>query len=370
MKKKILFFHFDLQGGGAERVLVNIANNLSPEEYDITVQTVFGYGANKKYLAPHVRQKSLFACRSFRGMRQIFRLIPPKLLHKLLIHEMYDIEIAFLELIPTRIVGGCRTKGTRIYAWLHNTVSNGHSLACASWSLNELYDTYASFDKIAFVSEGVKEAFYKYYPVSTPGEVVHNVLETDFIVNRAKEDIDIALDESCLNLCSVGRICGQKGYDRLFRCLKRASEVSERKWHLYLIGAGVEKEPLIRQATDLGIVDKISFLGYQDNPYKYVAKMDLFVCSSLYEGYSTAVTESIVVGTPVLTTDCSGMSEIFGNTKAGFIVDNNEDALTDGLIEVFDNLQLLQQMKLDAVVRSNFYSKSACLKQFENFIKG
>ena len=65
--------------------------------------------------------------------------------------------------------------------------------------------------------------------------------------------------------------------------------------------------------------DYVHLLGYDRNPYKYVSKMDLFVCSSYEEGYSTAVTESIVVGTPIITTNCAGMDEIIGNSEAGIM---------------------------------------------------
>jgi len=368
-KTKILFFHFDLQPGGAERVLVNLVNNLDPEKYDITVQTIFGKGALHDAIAPNIKLKSLFNCNSFGGTRHFFKLFSPKTLHKLLIREKYDIEIAFLEQIPTRIIGGCQEKDTKKFTWLHNTANPDRKLAIAARSWAEFLETYMSFDKIAFVSEGARDTFYKYYPVSTPGEIVHNVVEADIIKRKSYEPIeDLTIEDDCLNLCSVGRICGQKGYDRLFRCLGRVTKRTSKKWHLYLIGEGAERDALIAQAIEEGIHDNVTFVGFRGNPYKYVSKMDLFVCSSYFEGYSTAVTESIIVGTPVLTTDCSGMREIIGNTNSGLIVENNEDALTAGLIHIFTDNQVLNNMKISAEERSSFYSKESCIKQFEKFI--
>lgn len=368
-KTKILFFHFDLQPGGAERVLVNLVNNLNPDKYDITVKTIFGGGELKSSFAKHVKLESLFKCKSFRGIRLILKLFSPKMLHLLLVTDYYDIEIAFLEQIPTRIIGGCHRNNTRKYTWLHNTANPDRKLATAARSWNEFLRTYASFDKIAFVSEGAKSSFYRNYPVNTPGSVVHNVVESDIIKQKSQELLDdIILEQDCLNLCSVGRICGQKGYDRLLRCLEQIKKVSKRKWHLYLIGEGAEKESLIKQASQADIIDHISFLGFKANPYKYVSKMDLFVCSSYFEGYSTAVTESIIVGTPVLTTDCAGMSEILGDTNAGIIVENNEPALANALSDIIFNKVNLHEMKAAAKQRSFFYSKEYCLKQFEDFI--
>lgn len=64
------------------------------------------------------------------------------------------------------------------------------------------------------------------------------------------------------------------------------------------------------------LTDTFTFLGYRDNPYKYVKKADLYVCSSRREGFSTAVTEALIVGTPVVSTNCSGAYELLGKTMS------------------------------------------------------
>ena len=60
MKKKILFFHFDLQGGGAEKVLITLLNHLDFDKYDITLQVIFGVGPNIKHIPKQVHFKSVF----------------------------------------------------------------------------------------------------------------------------------------------------------------------------------------------------------------------------------------------------------------------------------------------------------------------
>ena len=96
--------------------------------------------------------------------------------------------------------------------------------------------------------------------------------------------------------------------------------------------------------------------------------MDFFVCSSLQEGYSTAVTESIVVQTPVLTTDCSGMREIFGDTDAGIIVQNSENGLFNGLRKILKDKNLRDRSKQAAILRSGYFSTKNLIAEFESFI--
>ena len=77
--------------------------------------------------------------------------------------------------------------------------------------------------------------------------------------------------------------------------------------------------------------------GYRENPYSIVKQADLFVCSSIFEGYSTAVTEAVALGIPVLTTRCAGMDEILAGGTYGVIVDNSEEALLEELHRFLDD---------------------------------
>lgn len=98
----------------------------------------------------------------------------------------------------------------------------------------------------------------------------------------------------------------------------------------------------------------VTLVGYKTNPYKYVKSCDLFVCSSYSEGFSTAVTESLIVGTLVVTTLCSGMEELLGyNNEYGIITDNNDDALYGGIKSLVEDLDLLKKYREKATERGN-----------------
>lgn len=86
-------------------------------------------------------------------------------------------------------------------------------------------------------------------------------------------------------------------------------------------------------------------LGFDNNPYKWIAKMDLFVCSSEREGYSTATSEAVALGIPVLTTKVSGMDEILKNGKFGLIVENNDNDVYHGLKTLVSNPRLISKYK-------------------------
>ena len=111
MKKKILFLIPTLGHGGAEKVLVNLVNNLDKSKFDITVQTIFDDGVNKDFLKKHIRYIYTMK-KTFRGFSHLLKLFTTKQLHRMLIKETYDIEVAFLEAVCTRIISGCNNQNT------------------------------------------------------------------------------------------------------------------------------------------------------------------------------------------------------------------------------------------------------------------
>ena len=104
--------------GGAEKVLVNLVNNLDKNKYDITLQTIFDVGVNKQYLDKSINYKYVFK-KLFRGSTTLFKLFSPEFLYKKLIKDKYDIVVSYLEGSSARIVSGCPYKNSKRISWIH-----------------------------------------------------------------------------------------------------------------------------------------------------------------------------------------------------------------------------------------------------------
>ena len=118
MKKKVLFLIPNLKHGGAEKVLVNLVNNLDPNKYDITLQILFDVGVHKKNLKPHITYKTFFK-KEFRGNSYLFKCFSPEFWWNRINREYYDVAISYLEGPTTRILSGCRNAKTKLIAWIH-----------------------------------------------------------------------------------------------------------------------------------------------------------------------------------------------------------------------------------------------------------
>lgn len=353
--KRVLFLINSLGEGGAEKVLVTLVKNLDKSKFDITVMTLFDIGVNKESLPDDIRYITHLK-RMPRGNSHIMKLFSPQALHRHFIRDTYDIEIAFLEGPCARIISGCKYTGTKLVSWTHCTWHSEREFAQSFRSLKEARVCCQKFDKNIFVSMGVQEAFEKYCQVDNK-EVIYNVIESDRIQQLAKEPVtDNAFKSDEFNIVSVGKVIPVKGYDRLARIHKRLRDRGY-KVHTYILGIGSQRKEIEDYCIKNGFQDSFTFLGYQQNPYKYMSKADLFVCSSLSEGLSTAVTEALITGIPVLSTDVSGMNELLGESEYGIIAKNNEEALYQSLKQLITHPEQLELYKKKAVERGTAFSK-------------
>jgi glycosyltransferase involved in cell wall biosynthesis len=136
--------------------------------------------------------------------------------------------------------------------------------------------------------------------------------------------------------------------------------------HLYILGIGPLQEWIEGYIHDNDLSRTVTLLGYQTNPYKYVEKCDLFVCASHAEGFSTAATEALIVGTPVCTVEVSGMKEMLGaNNEYGIVTENDETALYNGIKRLLDNPSLLQHYTNQASLRGKAFRTEETVKAVE-----
>lgn len=351
--KKILFIIDSLTGGGAEKVLVNLVNNMDTDKYDITVETMFFDGVNARFLKPEIN----YFCRKaphFHGISHVLKRIPDKLLYKYFIGKSeYDIIVAFMHGASAKVVAGCPDKNIKKYAWIHiNEMERG-----TIWKFyptrEKTVESYSRFDRVIAVSETVKEAFEKYSHLGDKIVVKYNVNDTERIKKMSEETFERNPD--MFYISTFGRLTPQKGFDRLIRIGRKLKDEGL-KFEIHIFGKG-EDEKILSDLIRENEADGVVFLdGFTDNPYKVMKNSDLFVCSSLYEGLSTAMSEAVILGIPVITTDVSGAKEVLGyNDEYGIVTENNEEALYSALKNVLSDKNLYDEYKKRVGERKKFF---------------
>lgn len=356
--KKILFFLESLAGGGAEKVLTDIVCHLDKTKYDITVCTVTDGDVYEKRIAPICRYCSFLKTTDYRagGIRKalfwaklkLIYTLPSKVVYTHFFRERYDIEIAFIEGFASKIIAASSNRKSKKIAWVHIDLSQNSYADKYYSSLHEQRAAYKRFDRILCVSESVKKAFEQKIFTDASVCVQYNPVDEKYIRQQAEEPLSMQHPEIGLLLGTVGRLEWQKGYPRLLKCVKRLRDEGHR-FTLWIIGKGSQQAELEQYVHENDLGDVVNLLGFHKNPYNYLNQCDVFICSSYTEGFSTAATESLILGKPVFTVECAGMQELIGNSHSGVIVPNIDEALY-GLMEKlvsgqFDLAQYTQAAK-------------------------
>ena len=179
MKRKVMFLIYSLCGGGAERVLVETVNHLDPEKYDITLQALFHDDTRARLLAPHVHYRTAFRIRS--------APLPPKWVYQWFLKGDYDVEAAFLEAFPTKMLAYSTNRKAKKYAWVHIDVNTYTRQDRLFRSLGHQKWCYEQFDHIYCVSENVRESFVKKFGLADRVSVAYNILDEAAICRKKDE---------------------------------------------------------------------------------------------------------------------------------------------------------------------------------------
>lgn len=373
MKKRLMFLIESMVVGGAERVLLNLVNSLSPEKYDITVISVFKQSVYEKYqctftdsLASHVKYKYLVDNTNpleYQMFNVFFYHGSKYVLHQLLIGNGYDVEIAWYEGLPTTFLAHSSNKHSRKLAWLHY----GDGFAHLTAAQKEVYrKEYRRYNEIVGVSEGVCRNFKERVGEDFLVTKRYNILDDQEILRKA-EAFTVEREEP-LTFVSVGRLIPVKGFNRLINACTR---LKQEGWdfRLWLIGEGSEHEALHNQIQQSGLEREVKMLGNQDNPYPYMKAADWCVSSSRVEAFGMVLLEAMMVGTPVIATKCLGTTELLGkNNEYGLMTENSEEALCQAMRNVLVHTEIREELSAKIRSRSAAFRKDVLLKAMEQFL--
>lgn len=376
-KRRVLFLIESLAGGGAEKVLTTLVQHIDKERFDVTVCAISGGGKYEDAIKRQVSYKAILAEPKNGNVWErwlyvlkhhlVYKWLPLSWVYRVFVPQNSDVEVAFVEGFTTKLLSYSTNLVAKRYAWVHIDLHQNHWTKSVYGNLREETKAYNQYTEIFGVSGTVVSAFHQEFPeVSVPVEAVYNPIDSFDILRAANVCIDMKRPKSIL-MVSVGRLEPQKAYMRLLRIMKRLIEEGF-DVNLWILGDGMERTMLEQYINENQLQERLRLLGFHTNPYKYLCQGDLFVCSSLAEGYSTAVTEALILGLPIITTDCSGMAELLQNGECGVITENDEAALYEGLKRLLADKSLLEHYRHKAIERGKEFSIEHLMKPIETIL--
>ena len=375
MKKKIAFYIDTLNKGGTERATLDLINNLDYSKYDVTLIRFFPGGEYTKLVNKQIKnkvrypimlmfrwnKKLLHLCDRFG--RKFFQIIPGKIAHKILIGDKYDIEVACGFYFPTKLIS--YSKKAKKISWVHMDYTIDKSII-GDFTKEQGQAFFGGMDRIVCVSEECEKKFNEKFEMKDKTMFLYNIIDGKNVVEKSKA-FNPNFNSSDFNIVAVGRLTWQKGFDRLLEIHKQLIAKGI-KHNLYIVGEGEEKEKLNNYIVENKLEKTAHLLGYKENPYPYIKNADLYICSSRHESFSLTVAESIVIGTPVLSTKCAGPTELLGDGKFGVLAENNVDDLTEKLEKIISDRKLYLQAKDMVKKRQDFFETKRSIGEWEKLL--
>lgn len=299
-KRRVLFLIPSLRGGGAERVIVTLLKHLDSSGFQLTIAVVdFRKAAFRDDIPPDVELIDLGVARVRYALPKIAALIwkrRPDVVFSTLGH----LNLA-LAMIRPLLPNGVRyvARETSIVSFTLQT----YRLPAVWRALYRRF--YKRHDLVVCQSRYMENDLVEQfgYP-RTKSVVINNPLDTERIRKLAAAPIDQSIPHSGrINLVAAGRMTDEKGFDLLIEAIARLADPTI---CLFILGEGPLLGDLKRLVVARGVADQVEFVGFQPNPYAWLARADAFVLSSRYDGFPNVVLEALACGTPVVATPAPG----------------------------------------------------------------
>jgi glycosyltransferase involved in cell wall biosynthesis len=359
-KIKILFIIPHLDRGGSERMITNLCNNLNRKKFDITLLLIVAEGEYLHLIHDDIKIIDLRINKNDGTLKNTIKCLIkiPEILRKDKPNIVMS-TITHINIIMA-IIKCFQTKHICFIARESNILS--YITKQDPFYLRVLYFLlYKKFVRIIAQSKDMKEDMVKNYSVPDNRiTIINNFIDDEYINIKLNERETINMPCNKINLLSVGRLEFQKGYDLLLDSFSKFPD--KNRFHLTILGKGIHEKDIRSQIKVLALDNYVTLLGFSSNPYKYMAKADIFISSSRFEGFPNVVIEALACGLPVIANNYQGgINEILDNHELGYII-NIEDSVE--FHKAIDKCIEKDRAKIRIVAR-NRYSKNSIIKHYE-----
>jgi glycosyltransferase involved in cell wall biosynthesis len=353
--KKILFYINTIDYGGAERVLVNLANEFSTRDYEVILVTSY-YEREEYKLNKKVKRLSLEDKEKNQSFikRNFTRTIKLRNLCKI---EKPDIVISFMAESNFRAIIATSFLGIKNLISIRNDPSKEYPNILYRLIAKVLYSLASG---CVFQTEDAKKWFPK--RIQRKSKIILNHVDEKFY------QVDFKGERR--NIVTVGRLESQKNHKLLIEAFAKIVNDFPNE-NLIIYGDGSQRKSLSELTKAFGIEEKVTFMGTCKDIQEKIKDAKLFVLSSNYEGLPNVVMEAMTLGIPVIATDCpcGGPRMLIHNDKNGILVKvNNIQEMANAMRKVLSNSTFANSLSYNAKIVAKEFEPSKVFEQWENYI--
>lgn len=363
MKKKVLFMLNDMNVGGTEKAFLNLVDTMSPEEYEVTllllrrwggfldavpdwvkVETIEGYDRLKREIMDpplpivkdYWKHGKLWRGAGIAWTHLWFKLTGDRAPYYRFVlrgtqkkREHFDVAVAFAG--PTDVISVYLQEHIEApvkVQWIHFDIRKFQFNAETARKL------YPKFQHVFVVSEEARQALLQVLPeIEGITRTVPNVISARLCRQQAELGESYIDGYTGTRIVTLGRLSVEKGQDIIPEV---AAELAARgmdfRW--YLVGDGKLRSVIEEKAAALGVSDRVVLLGTKTNPYPYLKDADLYVQTSVHEGFCITLGEAKAFELPIVSTNCAGAHEQLDGLNNTRIVERTKEKILQAVLQL------------------------------------
>lgn len=363
-RRRVCFVLPSLNGGGAERAAVQVLNGLAAGKWD---RSMFLFERTGPYLAdldPAIVLASAPAPSRGERWQALRRFIKEADPHVVVAFLSYATTLSATRAAQTsaRVVFNQQTPMTAFlgdadYQWRHGW---RRTVFTATARL-----TYSAADLIVATSNGVAGDLTKNFGVDPEAiEVVPNPVDLDAVRARGRDTAALPSASGAPVIVAAGRLADAKNYPLLIDAMRVLRQSVPAR--LFILGQGELEPELRRRIADAQLEDAVTLLGFHRNPWKYIARADVFALSSHYEGFGNVLIEAMALGVPVVATASAGTRDIVEHGVDGLLVERHTAAaLAAALLSVLDSPERRARMAIAAQAAAERFAAPKVIARYD-----
>ena len=258
----------------------------------------------------------------------------------------FDTIVSFMEGEAVRLHSYIIDKATKNVSWVHIDLKTKHWSKVFFRNDSQEQDAYEKMDRIVFVSQEAKAKFLELFGIDA-GKccVQYNLIDSATIRELA---LSKEVEKEKLTVCMVGRLNGQKRFDRALRVVKHLKE-DGLDFVLWILGEGALRGEIRETIDRLGIGGYVELKGFVKPSYAYMKAADVYWNTSEAEGYPLVVCEALCLGVPVVATDICGTNEILGADCYGCLTKEDEESIYAVMKRMLESEAMRKEYSVKAI---------------------
>ena len=387
MKKKIIFVTQALWIGGIETALVNLLNRIDHDRYAVTVLTL----RREREMASRLpgrcrlivadRHEAVSLEKPYRFARLFHLTEPttnPSRLHRALMwltpavkwvenrlyiryirenlpRERYDACVIYSDVAAETAVRA--VQADKYIMFYHHG------------AMRRVYHDdigYRKSSAVVAVSQIQAEKLRSFRPeYANKIRVIHNLTDVDGIREKGTTDVAAAFEPGRFHIVSCGRVSQEKGMDLAVQACARLVNAGHTNIRWWIVGGGPAEAEVRAEIARLGMQEYVSMVGMQKNPYPYIQAADLYVQPSRFEGYGLTITEALVMGNAIVSTDNGGAGEILVDGVTGVLCPISAEGIAEAVGQLLESPERLNALRENVAGLDMDAGNKVALRQLE-----